>query len=70
MKHEIPCEMIEDLLPSYVERLTAERTEEEIRAHLSRCENCRKKYEAMGCDLSDGSENRKDIFTELDYLKK
>ena len=35
---KIPCEMIQDLLPSYIDELTSEVTNREVEAHVSECE--------------------------------
>lgn len=44
----IPCEMIQDLLPLYVDKLTSEATNREVKAHLDTCADCRNIYEMMG----------------------
>lgn len=50
MKYDLPCDVINDLLPSYVDRLTSEKSNEIIKEHLENCENCNSTYFAM---LSD-----------------
>ena len=67
MKNELTCDVVEDLLPSYVENLTNTVTNEAILAHVEQCENCREKLErAKTTDLQGQvTENR-----EIDYLKK
>ena len=47
MKNKIPCEVIRDLLPSYVDELTSEVTNQVIRDHLETCEDCRERYASM-----------------------
>ncbi len=44
----IPCEMIQDLLPLYVDKLTSEASNREVEAHLDTCADCRNIYERMG----------------------
>jgi len=44
---KIDCEIIMDLLPGYVEKLTSERTNQAVEEHLESCENCREAYEQM-----------------------
>ena len=39
---KIPCEMIQDLLPSYIDELTSDITNREIEAHMKECERCKK----------------------------
>lgn len=67
MKNELTCDVVEDLLPSYVENLTNTVTNEAILAHVEQCESCREKLErAKTTDLQGQvTENR-----EIDYLKK
>ena len=44
---KIPCEVIRDLLPSYIDELTSDVTNKEIEAHVFECENCKKVLEQM-----------------------
>lgn len=41
------CEIVRDLLPSYIDGLTSEVSNQEIEAHLKECTECRSYYEAM-----------------------
>ena len=47
MKYEIPCEIVCDLLPSYIDGLTSEDSTESVAAHLKKCEDCRRNFEDM-----------------------
>ncbi|MDD2955291.1 MAG: zf-HC2 domain-containing protein [Oscillospiraceae bacterium] len=47
MRYDLPCEIVQDLLPNYVEGLTGENTAESVRTHLEDCESCRAQWEAM-----------------------
>ena len=38
---KIPCEIIQDLLPSYIDELTSDVTNREVEAHMEECEQCR-----------------------------
>ncbi|MCI1958667.1 MAG: DUF4825 domain-containing protein [Clostridia bacterium] len=69
MKEMIPCEIIQDLLPLYIDGLTQEKTNEYIREHLKSCEICKNKYNNM-TDKIINEEKEKEIFPEIDYLKK
>ena len=64
MKNKLDCEVVEDLLPSYIDRLTHEKTTQLVQEHLENCISCQKKYETMS--LSDEHSSIK----EIDYLKK
>lgn len=81
MNSRIPCEVIQDLLPLYVDGLVSDRTEEEVAAHLEECQGCAAAFAAMGGPAADdgpaeegapGSAADHDgkPARELDYLKK
>ena len=42
MKADLPCAVVRDLLPSYVEGLTEAETTAAVKNHLESCESCRK----------------------------
>lgn len=65
MKNKLDCEIVKDLLPSYIDHLTSEKTTGEITEHLSECEACRAVYRDM-------TNSEPPIFEqpEVDYLKK
>ncbi|MBQ6116116.1 MAG: DUF4825 domain-containing protein [Oscillospiraceae bacterium] len=64
--NQLPCEVVRDLLPSYVDGLTAETTNEMVRAHLESCADCRARLDAMRAPESTSSMDVK----EIDFLKK
>ena len=45
MNEIIPCDIIQDLLPLYVDGLTRETTSRELEMHLARCSRCRECFE-------------------------
>ena len=62
------CEIIKDLLPSYIDGLTSNYSNEEIEKHLESCQECKTFYQEMTGEIED-----KLPATEvqgLDYLKK
>ena len=65
MKSDLSCEVVRDLLPSYIDGLTSEETSRLIRAHLDGCEACRGIHREM-----TGGEPPKAEEPEIDYLKK
>lgn len=65
MKKE--CELIKDLLPNYVEKLTSEETNKYIEEHLNNCEECKKTFDNMSQDIKKEKKLSK---KEIDYLKK
>ena len=64
--NQLPCEVVSDLLPSYVDGLTNEVTGRLVRQHLESCESCRARYAAMGAPETE----RPDDAREIDFLKK
>ncbi|MBR5339145.1 MAG: DUF4825 domain-containing protein [Lachnospiraceae bacterium] len=65
----IPCDVIRDLFPSYIDGLTSEASNKEIREHLQECEECRKILASMKGEeeafVPEEPEKK-----EIDYLKK
>ena len=37
MKYNLPCEILRDLLPSYIDNLSNEVTAEAVKVHLDHC---------------------------------
>ena len=71
MTYKIPCEVIQDLLPLYVDGLTSEVTGREIEDHLRECEACRERCERMRRELAgENPDQRAEEKREIDYLKK
>ena len=64
MNHELPCEIVQDLLPSYVDGLTSPVTNEAVAAHLEGCEACRAVHGRMTAPPPPEPAH------EVDYLKK
>lgn len=68
MKNNLTCEVVEDLLPSYVDDLTNEVTNTAIREHMTGCEKCKSKLDTMKSDF--GEERLEAEKKEIDFLKK
>lgn len=67
MKNELSCEVVQDLLPSYVDGLTREVTNESIETHIQNCTNCSEIFNRMKQpEISELTTQKHDI----DYLKK
>ena len=67
--NKIPCEVIRDLLPSYIDELTSEVTNQVIRDHLEDCEDCRARYDSMHAAEEMPQPDRQEK-KEIDFLKK
>ena len=66
---ELPCAIVEDLLPAYVEGLTSEETTAAVEAHLASCPACAAKRAAMGTEEGPSPEEAAETAREVDYLK-
>ena len=42
MKNDLTCEVVQDLLPSYVDHLTSDVTNTAIETHIRECADCRR----------------------------
>lgn len=63
---KLPCEIVQDLLPSYTDGLTSEKTNQAVSSHLETCESCRNIYSRMSTPEEACSQEEK----EIDFLKK
>ena len=76
--NKIPCEIVRDLLPSYVDQLTNETTNQYMEEHLADCTPCRELYETMKAPepdvlqttAADGAAGETGEKKEIDFLKK
>lgn len=66
---ELPCAVVEDLLPAYMEGLTSEETRQAVEAHLAACPACAAKRAAMGAEEGPSPEESAETAREVDYLK-
>ena len=71
---KLPCDIIQDLLPSYADGLTSPASSEAIEAHLAECQTCAAAYAAMQTgsieDAKGAEGSGSEGFPEIDYLKK
>lgn len=67
MSERLKCEIIKDLLPSYIEKLTSDVTNEAVEFHLEDCKDCKQLLVDMKKDeVISNEEDQK----EINYLKK
>lgn len=64
----IPCEIIKDILPMYVEGLTSGETNRYIEEHLQICDDCASVLRSMKADVPKADNVSSDI--EVDFLRK
>ncbi|MBR0434531.1 MAG: DUF4825 domain-containing protein [Lachnospiraceae bacterium] len=66
----IPCEVIKDLLPSYIDGLTAAVTNGVVNEHIKECESCKAILESMKKGQEEAPEVSAKDTKEIDFLKK
>lgn len=67
MNHSI----FKDLIPSYIENLTSEETNDEIEKHMEQCEDCRQYLKDMQEDLLlERTHEQKNDEKNIDFFKK
>ncbi|SET31063.1 DUF4825 domain-containing protein [[Clostridium] polysaccharolyticum] len=66
MKDKLSCEIVRDLLPLYVDKLTSEVTNDAIETHIQDCQDCSKVLESM----KEPEPEKEVTKNEIDYLKK
>ena len=69
-KTELPCAVVEDLLPAYLEGLTSAETNAAVEDHLASCPACAAKRAAMGGGGDAAQAEQAEAAREVDYLKK
>ena len=69
-KTELPCAVVEDLLPAYLEGLTSAETNAAVEDHLASCPACAAKRAAMGGGDDAAQAEQAETAREVDYLKK
>ena len=68
-KTELPCAVVEDLLPAYLEGLTSAETNQAVEDHLASCPACAAKRAAMGGGDDAAQTEQAETAREVDYLK-
>lgn len=64
------CNMIQDLLPNYVQACTTKETNEEIEKHLQECEECRKIYENLLINIPQPLPEGENVDKKILFFKK
>lgn len=63
----VNCDVIQDLLPNYIDKISSESTNELVEEHLQSCKKCQEALQSMSKDIdSKIIENQDD---QIDYLK-
>lgn len=66
------CNIVNDLLPLYIDKVVSKPTADFIENHVNTCQNCKEKLEILKKDIEMPSlvNERKDEFTQIKNLKK
>ena len=71
MKNKLPCELVRDLFPSYIDKLTSDVTNQLVEEHVSDCADCKEALSAMREPDTAQEDMQEEIRgKEIDYLKK
>jgi len=63
----LECDIIQDLLPSYSDKISSKATNKLVEEHLKQCENCKIVLEKMNNDIDISYTGNQD--EKIDYLK-
>ncbi|WP_426351253.1 DUF4825 domain-containing protein [Alloiococcus sp. CFN-8] len=66
MENKLPCEIVQDLLPTYVDGLTNEVTNKAVEKHIKECDSCASMLKRM----REPEKIEQPEVAEIDYLKK
>lgn len=58
--NKLDCEIVQDLLPNYVDKLTSEYTNQAMDEHLKSCISCSEMYEKMKENIADNDDIHKE----------
>lgn len=65
---QVNCDVIQDLLPSYSDKISSEATNKLVEEHLKTCEKCKEIFKNMNQDSN--IEIVENLDKQVDYLKK
>lgn len=58
MNREYPCEVIQDLLPGYIDGILSKTGADAVKEHLKECDGCRRCHEEMAEEIHLASDTR------------
>lgn len=67
MKNDLTCEVVKDLLPSYLDGLTSETANHAVDVHLEKCQGCQDTLNRMRESYDYSASNQSQ---DIDFLKK
>lgn len=70
MKNELSCQIVRDILPIYIDKLTGDETNAAVESHLEGCEECRKVLRDMEERVEPDDPKREQDEKTIDYFKQ
>ena len=67
---DIPCNIIQDIMPLYIDSLCSEETSKEVKEHINECNSCKVIYTQMTADVPKQNISKEEIRLEKDPFKK
>lgn len=67
MKNDLPCNIIKDLLPIYLDGIASMETNTCIVNHLNGCQSCQEEYKRL-CEAAE-KKNQEAVMKDFDYIK-
>lgn len=65
------CNLVNDLLPNYIENLLTTETKEYVENHINSCSQCKRKLEIMREDkIKIENRNKREQKVDFEHLKK
>ena len=68
--NKIPCSVIRDLFPSYIDKLTSEESNQLVEEHVAECKDCKKILQDMQEGSKQSYKPTEKEKKEIDFLKK
>lgn len=67
---DIPCNIIQDIMPLYIDSLCSEETSKEVKEHINECNSCKVIYTQMTADVPKQNISKEEIRLEKDPFKR
>ena len=70
MSDKMSCNVIRDILPSYIDGVCSEESAKCVEEHLKTCQDCKEIYEAMKSDMKVGYAGKGNISVDTEKIMK
>ena len=68
--NKLPCNVVRDLFPSYIDKLTSEESNKIVEDHVAECEDCKNILHSMQEDSKKSNAPTEKDVKEINFLKK